>query len=118
MESPLKEKSIATDFEKMGGSKVCRQLDLQVAEGSRPLHRKRKSKVPTPANQTPDLNILLDGSNAIVPAGLVNSRVSLLDSSGDGEGGSMIETLKKQKRSTNQIARSAAVVKDSPRRAQ
>jgi hypothetical protein len=47
--------------------------------------------------QTPDLNILLV-SNAIVPAGLVNSWVSQLGVSAEASGGSMIETLKKQKR--------------------
>lgn len=70
-----------------------------------------------PAAQTPDLNIPLAGSSAIVPAGLVNSRVSQLDASGDNSGGSMIETLKKQKRGTTQNARSAATACGSPRRA-
>lgn len=81
--------------------------------------RKRKSKGAGPATQTPDLNIPLTGSNAIVPIGLVKSRVSQLDGGSESSGGSMIETLTKQKRSdTNQNARSAAAADGSSRRAQ
>ena len=45
-----------------------------------------------------DLSVPLEGPSAIVPAGLVNSRVNQLDASADNSGESMIETLKKQKR--------------------
>jgi hypothetical protein len=70
----------------------------RVAASGRPLPRKRKSKVTGPGTQTPDLNIPLQISNAIVPVGLVNSCVNQLDVSAESSGGSMIETLKKQKR--------------------
>ena len=66
-----------------------------------------------------DLNIPLEGSSAIVPVGLVNARVTQLDVSTDNTSGdSMIETLKKQRRGSNQNARSAAAVSNSPRQAQ
>jgi hypothetical protein len=83
-----------------------------------PLPRKGKSKAATPVTQTPDLNIPLGGSSVIVPMGLVNSRVSQLDTTTDSSGSSMIETLKKLKRGSNQIARSAVAAMDSPRQAQ
>jgi hypothetical protein len=79
--------------------------------------RKRKSKVSDLGTQTPNLNIPLDGANAIVPVGLVNSRINQLDASGDSGGDCMIEQLKKQKRGRSQSVRSAAAVEDSPRRA-
>jgi len=59
---------------------------MQVDETRQP--RKRKSKVTSPALQTPDLNAPPENSNAIVPAGLVNSRVNQLDTSSDNSGGS------------------------------
>lgn len=68
------------------------------------------------ATQTPDLNIPLAG-NAIVPAGLVSSRVNELDAGGESSGESMIEMLKKQRRNSTQNARSAATADGSPRRA-
>jgi preprotein translocase subunit SecF len=74
--------------------------------------------VATPVTQTPNLNIPIGGLSAIVLVGVVNSRVNQLDMSADCSGGSMIEMLKKQKRSNTQNARSAATVSDSPRRAQ
>jgi hypothetical protein len=80
--------------------------------------RKRKSKVPNPPVQTPVLNFPLAGSNAIVPVGLVTSRIGQLDGSVEHSGDSMIETLKKQKRgNSTQNATSAAAASDSPRRA-
>lgn len=48
-----------------------------------------------PATQI-DLNISLGSSSAIVLVGLVNSRVSQLDTDENSSGGSMIETLKKR----------------------
>ena len=82
-------------------------------------HRKRKSKAADPTLQTPDLNVPAEVSNAIVQIGLVNSRVSQLDGASETSGDSMLEMLKKQKRSTNsQNARLAVAFKDSPRRTQ
>lgn len=80
--------------------------------------RKRKSKVAPSSVQTPNLHIPLDGSHAIVPVGLVNSRVNQLDASAEQSGESMIEILKKQKRgNTTPNATSAAATPHSPRRA-
>ena len=67
-----------------------------------------------PATQTLDLNIPLAGSNAIVPIGLVNSRVSQLDANVDSSSDSMIETLKKQKRGYTPNARLAVAASSSP----
>ena len=79
--------------------------------------------MPDLVSQTPDLNIPLTGSNAIVPVGLVNSRINQLDGGTDGDadssGESMIETLKRQKRgTTKQNAKSAGAATSSSRRAQ
>ena len=41
--------------------------------------------MPDLVSQTPDLNIPLTGSNAIVPVGLVNSRINQLDGGTDGD---------------------------------
>jgi hypothetical protein len=84
-----------------------------------PGQRKRKSKGTELTSMTLDLNIPLSSSNAIVPVGLVNARVQQMDEDVDSSGGSMIETLKKQKRgTTNQKAKSAGAASSSPRRAQ
>jgi hypothetical protein len=90
---------------------------MDVEEHGRQL-RKRKSKQSAPALHTPDLNVPAV-SNAIVPIGLVNSRVSQLDTGTESSSGSLEENLKKQRRgSLTNIARSAAAASDSPRRAQ
>lgn len=95
-----------------------RKLDLAGADGTQHPARKRKSKQTRPALHTLDLNVPV-GSNAIVPIELVNSRVSQLDTGADNNGGSLEETLKKQRRgSFSNNARSAAAAKDNPRRAQ
>jgi len=81
-------------------------------------HRKRKSKG-FGGTQTPDLNIPLAGCTALVPSGLVSSWVSQMDGGSENSGGSMIETLKKQKRGNITLnARLAAATRDSPRWAQ
>lgn len=117
VQSPLKQKTgTVSDSRPKTETGVSWELVMR-DEDRRPPPRKRKSKVSGPGAQTPDLNIPLEVSNAIVPAGLVNSRVSQLDGSGESSGGSMIETLKKQKRGNNQNARSTAVAGSSPRRA-
>ena len=72
-----------------------------------------------PTVQTPDLNLSVEGSSAIVPVGLVNLRVSQLDGATEDSGESLIEKLKKQKRSSFvKNARSTAAANDSLRRAQ
>jgi hypothetical protein len=99
------------------GTGVSRELVIEDDETRRPLPRKRKLKGAGSGTDTPDLNIPLEPSNAIVPTGLVNSRLSQLDGSGEHSGGSMIETMKKQRRGYTKIARSAAAAESSPRRA-
>lgn len=100
------------------GKETGKKLFAQGEEGLRAQQRKRKSNMPGETDQTLDLNLPVD-SNAIVSVGLVNSRVSQLDGDTEASGESMIEKLKKQKRSgSNQQARSATAADDSPRRAQ
>lgn len=101
-----------------GGSGASRRLDLDNVEGRRQQARKRKLKVTSTVAQTLDFNIPYEGSSAIVPTGLVNSRVSQMDAGAENSEGSMIETLKKQKRGNNLNARSAAAAESSPRQAQ
>jgi hypothetical protein len=92
------------------GTEPSKHLVMQDDEQDQAQLRKRKSKG-LGASQTPDLNIPFDGSSAIALSGLVSSRVN--------RGGSIIETLKKQKRgNTTPNARSAAAARDSPRWAQ
>jgi hypothetical protein len=118
VQSPLKQQSDhVTDAKGKAGVGASRQLVMQDVKTRHPPLRKRKSKGTGQVNQTPDLNVPLAKSNVIVPAGLVNSRVSQQDGSEDNSGGSMIETLKKQKRVNTQHARSTATASSSPRRA-
>jgi hypothetical protein len=68
---------------------------------------------------TPDLNIPAMGLNAIVPVGLVNSRVHQLGGGSESSGGSLEETTKKKRRgSLSHNTRSAAAARDRPRWAQ
>ena len=80
--------------------------------------RKRKSKPMARGTQTPDLNLPLGASHALVPVGTVSTRVNQLDGGGELNGDSMIETLKKQRRGTSHNTGSAAAASGSPRRAQ
>lgn len=117
VQSPLKQDHAhdchaATD----GALKATRKLDLGgVVEEHRQQPRKRKSKVGSRVAQTPDLNIPAGESNALVPVGLVTSRVNQLDASSESGGESMIETLKKQKCVSTQNEISAAAAKGGPR---
>ena len=118
IQSPLKQnsKEAVRDGEK-GEPSANRQLVFEaMEEDNRNGPRKRKSKQGSKIH-TPDLNAPLELSGALVPAGLVNSRVSKLDGAGDGGGGGISETLKKQKRGNSQNAGSAAATCGSPRRA-
>ncbi|XP_012701525.1 uncharacterized protein LOC101786648 [Setaria italica] len=116
IESPIKHTEQGAHADTSG---VSRNLFQAMDEDQRLAPRKRKSKPSSRGVHTPDLNIPIEGgSNAIVPIGLVNSRVSQLDGAGDSSGNSMIEQLKKQKRGEPNDARSAAAASGSPRRAQ
>lgn len=91
-----------------------RRLDMDVVDDSRQAARKRKSKA---SAQTPDLNLPVNASHAIVSVGLVNSRVNQLDGASDTSSGDLEEISKKQCRgSLTQNMRSAAAAKGSPRR--
>jgi hypothetical protein len=81
--------------------------------------RKRKSKGLEPS-LTPDLNLPIIDTSALVPAGRVLSRVQQLAKNSDGAVLSALEELpKKQKRSSKtNDAGSAAAASSSPRRAQ
>lgn len=119
IQSPMKE---TQDVESRQAADVSpntnRELVFQAMdENHRQGPRKRKSKNPK-ATHTPDLNLPPGGASTLVPAGLVNSRVSQLDGSGESSSGSMAEILKKQKRGNSQSAGSAAAAGSSPRRAQ
>lgn len=96
-----------------------KQLFGSREEEPRQVYRKRKSKVANEQSLTPDLNLPVMDSSAIVPVGRVCSRVNQFDGGSENSGESMIETLKKQRRgNNNQNARSAAAAIGSPRRAQ
>lgn len=101
VQSPLKQKSstIPSEKERPLGTRASRQLVMQDEDTHRPQQRKRKSMVT---------------GLAIVPIGLVNSRVSQLDVNANSSSDSMIETLKKQKRGYTPNARSAAAASSSP----
>ena len=129
VQSPLKKQAgskhtgASTDERSSKGTGVGKKLFQQEEGELNPGQRKRKSKVSDPVSLTPDLNILLMGSSAIVPVGIVNSRINKLDGGTDGgadsSDGSMIETLKRQKRgTTKQNAKSAGAATSSSRRAQ
>jgi len=129
VQSPLKKQAgskhtgASTDERSSEGTSVGKKLFQQKAGELNPGQRKRKSEVLDPVSLTPDLNIPLMGSSAIVPVGIVNSRINKLDGGTDGgadsSDGSMIETLKSRKRgNTKQNARSAGAVNSSSHRAQ
>jgi hypothetical protein len=116
VQSPLKAPEPEQRDKSTGDGKTSRRLDMDVEIDARQLARKRKSKG---AVQTPDLNIPASGSNAIIPIGLVNSRVYQLDGDSQSSGGSLQETIKKQRRGSNALnARSATAANRSSRRAQ
>jgi hypothetical protein len=118
VQSPLKKQADENQSRKeRTGKGASRHLDMQIVESGRQ-PRKRKSKPMGPAMHTPELK-MPGGPNAIVPAGLVSSRVNQLVSETESTSGSLEETLKKQRRgSLTLVARSAAAADDSPRRAQ
>lgn len=82
---PTKSRAGASD----GGANRC--LDMDIADGERHAARKRKSKASV---LTPDLNIPAAVSSAIVPAGLVNSRVHQLGGGSESSADSLEETIK------------------------
>jgi hypothetical protein len=115
VQSPLKAPSINPSRGESDGV-ANRKLNMNVEDSERQMVRKRKSKAST---LTPDLNLPPEGSKAIVPAGLVNSRVSQLGGGSESSTGSLEETIKKQRRgNSSQNARSAVAARGSPRRAQ
>lgn len=116
VQSPLKNHPVQGGGERTGQG-VNRSLNMEVDEQDRQ-QRKRKSKPSSHAMHTPDLNEPA-ASNAIIPAGLVNSRVNQLDSGSESSGGGKEDNLKKQRRgSLTHNAGSVAAVRGSPRRAQ
>lgn len=124
VQSPLKQQpGSQSDASEVGRAKSVtgagKQLFGSREEEPRQVYRKRKSKVANEQSLTPDLNLPVMDSSAIVPVGRVCSRVNQFDGGSENSGESMIETLKKQRRgNNNQNARSAAAAIGSPRRAQ
>ena len=116
VQSPLKAPQEAPErVQNTERGRAGRKLDMDGADNARIPDRKWKSKRSGPELQTPDLNVPV-GSNDIVPIGLVNSRVFQLDSGAESTGGSLEETLKKQRRgSLTNNARSVVAAIDSPR---
>lgn len=98
---------------KPAGGSVGRKLQMSDEEDIRLSAQKRKSKQAAGAVQTPDLNQPAVVSNAIVPVGLVSSRVNQMDGSTESSGGSL-EEIKKEQRRGSYNARSAAATSDSP----
>ena len=91
-----------------------KQLFADGNDVGKAVYWKRKSKGAGAITQTPDLNLPVDPASAIIPSGLVNSRVQELGGNSESNGESMIETLKKQRRSIIQPARSAALRMAAP----
>lgn len=119
VQSPLKQPETSPDRDSRHGKGTGKKLFNGTNDATGLQQRTRKSKVFNDTDLTPDLNIPLADSQALVLVGIVNSRVNQLDGPSKNDGDSMIEILKKQKRiSTNQNARSAATANGSPRRAQ
>lgn len=120
VQSPLKDAAETVERAKgQANRKLEMAVNEQMAVDEQRPHRKRKSKVTAPTLQTPDLNSPEVGVGAIVPVGQVNSRVTQLDGGTECSGGSLEETLKKQRRgSSSHNARSAAAESCSPHRAQ
>ena len=74
-----------------------KQLFADGNDVGKAVYWKRKSKGAGAITQTPDLNLPVDPASAIIPSGLVNSRVQELGGNSESNGESMIETLKKQR---------------------
>lgn len=120
--SPMKTNAAGTGERNSGEEgflNTSRQL-FQAKKGDGvPKTRKRKPKGVAAAS-TPDLNLPAVDTSALIPLGLVSSRVQDLAKFGDGSEITKIDDLpKKQKHSSkSQNAGSAAAAGGSPRRAQ
>jgi hypothetical protein len=105
-----------------GNVNASRQLFQARRDSTNRAPRKRKSKTSNPS-QTPDLNLPVVNSLAVVPSGLVSSRVNQITGAGERSENAPTATsdelAKKQRRTNTQTcAGSAAAASGSPRRAQ
>ncbi|CAN6289875.1 unnamed protein product [Urochloa humidicola] len=118
--SPLKRRAPEEPKGKETMTNTGRQLFQEGTDAGRKVIKKRKSKRSGPTSSlTPDLNLPLEDTSALVPAGLVSSRVNQLVGSRETGASTPSELSKKQKTSVSQpIARSAVAADGSPCRAQ
>lgn len=119
--SPLKEAAPTGSDKPPSALNASQQMFQAKESGAKTTARKRKSKGSgSNSSQTPDLNLPMVDTTALVPAGLVIDRVNQLAHNAGGGGGMTSEELsKKQRRCNNQNdAKSAAAANSSPRRAQ
>jgi hypothetical protein len=119
--SPLKNHASKSDSDTRKATDASRQLFHRKKDESQIILRKRKAKGSGGSSSlTPDLNLPVIDTSALVPAGLVSERVIQLGKTGGEVGANVSEVSpKKQKRSKSQThALSAATAGGSPRRAQ
>jgi hypothetical protein len=119
--SPLKNQASKSDSDTRKATDASRQLFHSKKDESQIILRKRKAKGSGGSSSlTPDLNLPVIDTSALVPAGLVSERVIQLGKTGGEVGANVSEASpKKQKRSKSQThALSAATAGGSPRRAQ
>lgn len=120
--SPLKRPTSKANGKEPAASGVGRCLFQEGKDDGKKVFRKRKPRRgESQMSQTPDLNLPVDDMSALVPSGLVSSRVNQLGGAwGTTEGEEDLEEmLEKQKRTTQTTdERSAAAARGSPRRAQ
>jgi len=96
----LEEREVQSPLKKRNTKGTAGKGQPVMEETNTRLPQKRKSKGAGQNLQTPDLNVPAEASNAIVPVGLVSSRLNQLDGGSEKSGESMVEMLKKQKRGT------------------
>lgn len=117
--SPLKTTAPNMSDGTKAAMNASRQLFQEQESEGKKKARKRKSKR-SDSSLTPDLNLPVSETSALVPMGLVVARVQQMDKHIGGSGLPVPEELpKKQKRSSQQEdAGSAVAAVGSPRRAQ
>ena len=97
VQSPLKIPHGSKDMDQGSDhDRARKKLDLSIYDTRNPT-RKQKSKPSRQALQNLELNELV-GLNAIIPFGLMNSRMGQLDTRLESSGGLPEENLKKQRR--------------------
>ena len=114
MSSPLKERNDSSQ-EGKGNSMAANKLGVDSDNAQQQQKRKPTTSADASGGGSSDLNLQPEGSNALVPAGFVNTMLNQLRDSSGSQGG--VDGLKKPRRS-NTNARSAAAARTQPRQAQ